>query len=362
MTPKRPSDGGGPDRRPRRVTLKELAAYLDLSPTTVSLVLNRSPLASAIPGETQTRVFAAAEQLQYRPNHTARALRSRRSQTVGVLVPEIDEPYAAGVMSGLEAHLSGAGYFYLVASHQARQGQVEKYFELLESRSVEGVVLVATELSGPPEVPTVVVSGHQEIAGVTNVVIDHRRAARLALEHLYGLGHRRIALVKGQEESTDTEDRWAGVLDAARSLGLEVRDELVFQLADDPSGELTRTEKSYRDGHEIGATLVAEGRRFTALFAFNDVSAIGATRAFVEAGLSIPEDTSVVGFDDISSAAFHSPGLTTVRQPLREMGRTAAEILLSRIEEPTRSPEDVVLAPELVVRGTTGPARREAGR
>ena len=363
---RRARSGGsaGPHGAGKRVTLKEVAAHLELSPTTVSLVLNRSPLADSIPEETQLRVFAAAEELEYRPNHIARSLRSRRTQTVGVLVPDIDDPYAAGVMSGLEAYMVREGYFYLVASHQAQPDRIEQSLDVLESRSVDGMVLLATELARAPRLPTVVVSGHQDLPGITNVVIDHEVAARLALEHLRHLGHRRLALIKGQRGSTDTEERWNAVLAAAQEYGMVVDDDLVFQLEDDPSGALTRTEKSYEDGYACGSHLVRAGRPFTALFAFNDVSAIGATRAFLDAGLRVPEDVSVVGFDDILSARFHNPGLTTVRQPLREMGMTAGRILLERLASGSEEPRVVTIEPELIVRESTGPApgRRRSPR
>lgn len=347
-------------KNPRtRVTLKDVADRLGLSTATVSLVLNQSQGADAIPPETQDRVFAMADELDYRPDHIARALRNRRTQSIGVLVPEIDEPYAAGVMSGLEAYLTDQGYFYLVASHHSKPERVDTYVGLLESRSVDGLVLLATSLSDPPPLPTIVVSGHQELEGVTNVVIDHSAAARLALEHLVELRHHRIALMKGQAENTDTDERWTAIQAAATSFGIEIGSDLVFQLEDDPSGERTRTEKSYRDGYRCGIAILETGRPVTALFAFNDVSAIGAMRAFAEAGLRVPEDVSVIGFDDIASAAFHSPALTTVRQPLREMGATAARILLARINDGETFPSSVTLSPELIVRGTTGPASSE---
>ena len=355
-----PTGTAGKRRPGNRVTLKEVAAHLDLSPTTVSLVLNRSPLASSIPQKTQVRVFDAAAKLQYRPNHIARSLRSQRSQTVGVLVPEIDDPYAAGVMSGLEDYMVREDYFYLVASHKARPDRVGHYLDVLESRSVDGLVILATGLDQAPRLPTVVVSGHQDLPGVTNVVIDHERAAHLALEHLSELGHRRLALIKGQAGSTDTEERWNAIVSAADTFGIEIADELVFQLVDDPSGERTRTEMSYQDGYACGESLMKANRPFTALFAFNDVSAISATHAFFEAGLRIPEDVSVIGFDDIASAGFQNPGLTTVRQPLREMGERAGEILVSRLRsDDSTFPSTVKLAPELVVRGTTGPAKKD---
>lgn len=345
-----------PGRRRRRITIRDLANHLSLSPTTVSLVLNQSPLAKSIPEATQNRVFEAAEELGYRANHLARSFRSQKSQTIGVLVPELDEPYAAGVMSGIEDHLVRNGYFYFLASHRGREGRLATYLDLFETRQVEGLILLATRLREPLPLPTVVVSGHERLAGVTNVVLDHDHAAALALDHLMELGHRRIAFFRGQEGSSDTVDRWAGIVRAAGERHLEIDPERVFQLADDPTGSRTRTDQGYQDGYTYGRRLLENGADFTALFGFNDVSAIGAMRAFTEAGWKIPDDVSVVGFDDIASAAFHAPGLTTVRQPLREMGARAGEIVLDRLEGKQEYPDFVTTRPELVVRGSTGKA------
>lgn len=344
------------------VTLKELAEHVGLSPTTVSVVLNRAPVADSIPQRTQDLVFAAAEKLRYRPNHLARSLRSRRTHTLGVLVPELAEPYAAGVMSGLDSHVLEAGYFSLIASHQGEPYLIDEYLELLESRRVEGLILLATELERAPALPTVVVSGHQPLEGVTNVVLDHDRAARLALAHLAELGHRRIALFKGHPRSADTDYRWRSIIATAAELGLEIDERLVFQLEEDRSGHSSRTEETYRAGYRHGRELLARGRPFTALFAFNDVSAIGAMRAFFDAGKQVPGDISVVGFDDILSAGFHRPGLTTVHQPLREMGETAVRILLDRLHRGASYPEFVTVEPTLVVRESTGAVRRPGGR
>lgn len=354
-------EGGDPPSKP--VTLKDLAEYVGLSPATVSVVLNRSPVADSIPAKTQELVFEAAEKLRYRPNYLARSLRRRRSHTLGVLVPELGEPYAAGVMAGIDSHLLEHGYFSLVASHQGKPKLIEDYLDLLKSRVVEGLILVATGVERPPGVPTVAVSGHTRLEGVTNVVLDHDKAARLALSHLAELGHRDIAYFKGHRVSADTQDRWDGICKAADQLGLVTDDRLVFRLEEDATGELSRTEETYREGYEHGTALLAGGVPFTALFAFNDVSAIGAMRAFVDAGLRVPDDVSVVGFDDILSAAFHNPGLTTVRQPLREMGDKAARILLDRLANGTAYPDFVTLEPELVVRESTGAAsaRQTAG-
>jgi LacI family transcriptional regulator len=193
----------------------------------------------------------------------------------------------------------------------------------------------------------VTVSGHNQVSGVTNIVLDHKRAAEVALKHLYQLGHRQIAFIKGQEFSSDTEVRWANIEAVARQLGLPIVPTLIAQLeGDSPSPQV---------GYRAAKKLLAAHKPFTALFAFNDISAMGAIHALREAGMQVPDDVSVVGFDDIQSAAYQNPGLTTVRQPLREMGRIAAETVLRRINRPGSDMHGAerTVAPELVVRQTT---------
>lgn len=359
-----PADASGPGPKSeqlvpkpeQRVRLKDVAAHLGLSPTTVSLVMNRSPAARGIPPETQDRVRAAARELGYRANFIARSLRRQRTFAVGVLLPEISEGYAAGVLGGIEDQLLQEGYFYLVAGHHSKPDLFDDYLQLLTERSVEGLILVNTPIDRPLSLPTVVVAGHRELAGVTNVVIDHQVAARLALSHLAELGHRRIAFFKGHAHSADTEPRWQAICVAAGELGLEIDPRLTLQLSGDPAGERFSPEEGYREGHTFGRKLLEAGARFTALFAFNDVSAIGAMRAFGDGGLRIPGDVSVVGFDDILSAAFQNPSLTTVRQPLHEMGQRAAAVLLHRLGKPAEaSPAAITIEPTLVVRDSTGP-------
>ena len=352
----RRQSGGRSAARP--VTLKQVAEHLDLSPATVSLVLNRSPVADSIPQRTQDRVFAAAKQMGYRPNLLARSLRSQRSFSIGVLVPEISEGYAAGVLSGIEDHLLEAGYFYLLASHRSRSDLLERYTRLLQDRLVEGFILVNTPLREPPKLPAVAVSGHQRLEGVTNVTIDHDRAARLALSHLAELGHRRIAFFKGHAHTADARGRWQGIRSAAASLGLKVSARRTLQLGSDVVAERFSPQEGFQEGHAYGRKLLqTTGGDFTALFAFNDVSAIGAMRAFLDAGLRVPQDVSVVGFDDILGTAFQNPGLTTVRQPLREMGETAGRLLLERLSENGHDhPDLVTVVPQLMVRGSSGPA------
>ena len=333
-----------------RPTLRSLADQLGLSPASVSLVLNHAPAARAIPTATQDRIRAAASAVGYRPNSLAKSLRHRRTLTVGVMVPEISEGYSALVMSGIEDALLQAGYLYFAASHRHRADLLEEYPRLLLDRAVDGLIVVDTPLRGTPPVPVVAVSGHEDLAGVTSIVLDHARAASHALAHLRELGHRRIAYIKGQRFSSDTAVRWRTIREAARALRLPIDRALVGQL----DGESGLPDL----GYQVTRRLLAVRPRFTALFAFNDISALGAIRAIREQGLRVPEDVSVVGFDDIASAAYQNPALTTVRQPLYEMGQRAADMLVARMEKPEAAvPRTISLEPSLIVRGTTAPAR-----
>ena len=340
------------DPSAKKVNLRELADHLGLSVATVSLVMNRSPAAKSIPQQTQSRVRAAARELNYRPNAMARMLRQQRSFTIGVIVPEISEGYAALVLSGIEDHLLQEGYFYFVMSHRHKNDLIEEYPGLLQQRGVEGLIFVDTTCSGGTSVPAVAISGHRHIEGVTNITLNHTRAARLALDYLAESGHRRMAFIKGQAFSSDTEVRWKAVRAAAQALGLPIEEKLIVQLnSESPTSE---------PGYEAGKRLLEAGKPFTALFSFNDISAIGAIRALRESGRRIPEDVSVVGFDDIQSAAFQNPGLTTIRQPLREMGILAAETLLKRIAGSPKDeyPRNIVVEPELVIRASAGKAAK----
>lgn len=331
------------------VSLKDLASHLNLSTTTLSVVLSGSPKAESIPKETQDRIFSAALEFNYRPNYLARSLRVQRTHTLGVLVPELSDGYSAMVLSGVEAALSGQGFFYLTASHLHHDDLLKSLPHVLIDRQVEGIIAVDTPIRFDPLLPVVSIAGHDQIDGVTNVILDHQKAAELGIGHLHDLGHRKIAVIKGQDFSSDTTIRWETILAAAKEREICIPAELTTQLlGDSPSPEV---------GYSATKELLARHVGFTALFAFNDVSAIGAIRAIREAGLRVPQDVSVLGFDDIYAAAFHNPALTTVKQPLIEMGKLAAETLLERLA--TRSeadiPEVLTVEPQLVVRDSTAP-------
>jgi DNA-binding LacI/PurR family transcriptional regulator len=336
------------------LALKDLADYLGLAPATVSLVMNGSAVADTIAKETKELIFEAARKLNYRPNFFARSLRTGRSFTVGVMVPEISEGYNATVLSGIEDHLLQEGYFYFVASHRFRPDLVDEYPQMLLNRSVDGLIVVSTNWRRELPVPVVAISSHDETKGVTNIVLDHRRAAELALRHLVELGHRKIAVIKGQDFVPDTEVRWNAIAAAARDLGVPISPKLTIQIEhNSPSPEL---------GYRITQELLASGEQFTAMFAFNDICALGAMRAIDEFGWRVPRDVSVVGFDNINTAAYHIPGLTTVQQPLVKMGKMAAETILRRITRPddelSRISAKIIVEPELIVRGTTAAVPR----
>jgi LacI family transcriptional regulator len=330
----------------RPATLKILAEYLALSPATVSIVLNNSPVATSIPAATKQRVHAAAKKFDYRPNLHARMLRSRLTHTIGIIAPELSEGYFTGVMLGVEQYLLQEGFLYFTVSHLGQPDLKDEYQELLMRRRVDGFLLVNTQLSLKVPVPVVGISSHSATPGVTNVMLDHNAAARMALRHLYDLGHRRIAFMKGQRYSQDTESRWQSIVAIAHEIGIIVHPELCIFLEENVW--------SPKLGYPPVRDLLSRTRDFTALFCFNDTSAIGAIRAIQDAGLTCPHDISVIGFDDIIVAEYFNPRLTTVRQPLYKMGSAAAELLVKRILSPDEPyPHDVCFEPELIVREST---------
>jgi DNA-binding LacI/PurR family transcriptional regulator len=333
--------------RARHVSLKTLAEYLHLSPSTVSFVLNNTP-GRSIPEATRARVKAAAEKFNYQPSMIARTLQGKRMQTVGILLPELGEGYHSQVLSGVGDLLMRKDYFYFTVHHRHRKNLIEAYPNLLRSRGVDGIIAIDTLLDSPPPLPTVTVAGHKSLPDISNVLLNEEIAARLSLSHLRKLGHRKIAFMHGQPFSADSDTRWGATLRIANELGIEVRKELMIYLSMDSHSP----EISYPGIR----SLIASGHPFSAVLCFNDVSAMGTIRALHEAGLRVPEDVSVVGFDDIQSAAYQVPSLTTIRQPLQKMGSTAAQLLLKRLAgEPT--PDFVEVEPELILRESTAPAR-----
>ncbi len=334
-------------RNPGAVTLRAVAEYLGLTAGTVSAVLNDSPAARSIPAHTRARVLEAARELNYRPNFFARSLRVKRSLTVGVIAEEIGDAYGSLVCSGIEAYLRENNYFFLTVAHRHDPKLLRTYAQLLQSRGVEGIITIDTSIDKEPPLPTVAVAGHQKVENVTNIILDHHRAAELALGHLKELGHQNIAFLRGNLDSSDAVSRWDAIQEVTREFNLCIRPELVVQLEG--------RESAAKLGYPSGKVLLARNVPFTALFAYNDISAIGAMRDFQQAGLRVPQDVSVVGFDDITLASYSIPPITTVRQPLMKMGRIAAQTLLDRIEDRAPFVPEIAIEPELAVRASTAP-------
>jgi LacI family transcriptional regulator len=292
--------------------------------------------------------------MNYKASPLARGLRNRRSQTIGVMVPEISGGYSATVLSGIEDVLLVSGFFYFVVSHHHRVELLRDYPALLLSRAVEGIIAVDSALNVELPVPIVAVSGHLRIPSILNIELDHTLAARYALEHLQRLGHRHIAFIKGQSFSSDTQVRWQAIVKVAGEMEISIDPRLVVELeGDDPTLE---------PGRIATQKLIATGIPFSAIFAFNDLSAMGAIVALRDSGVEVPTQVSVLGFDDVVGASTNNPPLTTVRQPLHEMGRAAATALLERIREHreatpmTHESNSILVLPTFVERKSTAAA------
>lgn len=345
----------GTTKKRHPVTLQMVAERVGLTKGTCSAVLNNSAASRSVPLRTQERILEAARELNYRPSFYARNLRVKRTYMIGVITQEIGDFYGSPIISGIERYLRQENYFFLTVAVRDNPQLLETYSHLLLDRGVEGLITVDTLIDRPFPLPAIAIPGHHRVKGVTNIVLDHRKAASFALNHLIDLGHREIAFMRGSPESPDSEDRWKAICEVAEELGIPMRDELIVQLEGrDATPNL---------GYPFAAQLLSRGRPFTALFAYNDISAIGAILAFQEAGLRVPGEVSVVGFDDIKIAVHNSPGLTTVRQPLQRMGEIAACTLLKRIEHHEAAPDVIDVEPEFVIRNSTArvPALSVAG-
>lgn len=343
-------------RPPRSPTLKQLAEHLGLSPATVSIALNGGPN-SGLAVETQRVIRQAAREMGYRPNFLARWLRTRKSYILGVLIPEVSQGYNVQLLRGLEDYLVSTEYFYFAASHHNRPEVLEEYAYKLVDRAVDGLIVISAPWKVQVDVPVVVVSSHHVPRGTAHVMLDHAAAAEIGLRHLMDLGHRRIAFIVGPPRTPDSAVRWKAITEAAGRLGLPIAPKLVATITDE-------TPSSPTLGFEVTRQLLAAGEPFTALWAFNDITALGAISVLQERGLRVPQDVSVLGFDDIELASLQHPRLSTIRQPLQQMGRMAAETLVSALASGARAKGEAVIRPELVVRESTIPvaAQDDAGR
>jgi DNA-binding LacI/PurR family transcriptional regulator len=334
-------------KRHTPVNLKYLAEWLGLSQATVSMALSRSAESSGVALKTRERVRSAATELNYQPNFHARSLSSGRSYTVGILAPDISEGYYATIISGIEDYLLQEGYFFFMTCHRWQANMVEELPEAMLRRGIEGLIAINTQLPNL-HFPSVRIGGSQKHIRSTNIRLDEDRGTRLALEYLVRHGHREIAFFRGEPEGMATEDRWDGILKAAHSLNIKVEARRTVQLNLDDNA---KNVQGAWIGYSAAQELLRRKVPFTALLAYNDSTAIGAMRAFQDAGLSVPQAVSVLGYDDIPAAQYERPALTTIRQPLQSIGSIAAETLLKRINgKPVKS--EILIQPQFVERNS----------
>jgi DNA-binding LacI/PurR family transcriptional regulator len=333
-----------------RMTLRKLAEHLGLSRTTISMILNDVPEATRFPDETRRRVTESAKKFGYRPNYFARSLGKKRSYLIGVIASDFGNGYDAALLGGFERHLLNTGYTSFISNHFWSAPLLQRHIETLCDRGAEGLLLIDSTPTQSPGIPAVAICTSRSPIWSTRVSIDNTFGIRESIIHLTRLGHKEIAFIKGPEGSGDTEARWDAVLAVCQDLGVQIDPRLTIQLERlEPTGT-----SNPEEGRIATQQLLGRGRRFTALATYNDISAFGAMAALREVGCRVPEDVSVMGFDDIEFASISYPPLTTIRQPLREMGATAAEVLIRKIEK-NESIEDISVRPELVVRSSTCP-------
>ena len=343
------------------VTIREVAKESGFSSTTVSIVLNNAPLARYIPETTKSRIQRAAKKLGYRPNLFARTLRNQRTHTVGVMVFDMTDPYCMPILRGIESALYQASFLPILTDVHNERSRFERYLEMLLDRRVEALIVVANwlfveiDVLGDLEksnIPTAMIGRELEAGSVSSVIVDNEMGAHSAIEHLFSLGHRDIAFIRGPKHITDTAPRWKGIRNFAKAHSLQIKSDLVLDLP-----ESSNPLSSFEAGCSLTEELLQKKRRFTALMAFDDMTAFGAIRALANRGIKVPEQCSVIGFDDISHASVLTPALTTVRQPMGEMGKMAVSIVAEGItalqEHRKVSAVHRKLLPQLVVRRST---------
>jgi LacI family transcriptional regulator len=353
--------GEPPTLKSSMVTIRDVAKASGFSSTTVSIVLNNAPLARYIPATTKKKIEVAAKKLGYRPNLFARSLRSKRSHTVGVMVFDMTDPYCTLILRGIENSLYQSNFLPILTDVHNERSRFERYLEMMLDRRIEGLIVLANWLFldinliadvEKSSIPTTMIGTELQNDTVSSVIVDNELGGHLAMEHLCSLGHRKIAFIRGPKGLSDSSPRWKGVRACAQSRDLEIDSKLIMDLPEsrDPS-------TGFEAGYKLTEELIRRRRTFTAIMAFDDMTAFGAVRALAKAGIRVPEQCSVIGFDDVAPAALYTPSLTTVRQPMEAMGALAVSIVVDGINSVVEKREVAAvhrkLGPELVVREST---------
>lgn len=344
-----------------RTTLADVARESGFSPSTISIVLNDAPLAQHVAAKTKEHIRQVAQRMGYRPDAFARSLRKRRSHTIGVMIFDISDPFCTLILGGIEKTLYSTEFLPFIMDAHNQRKQFERYLAMMLEHRVEGLIVIANwlfidiDLLSEFErhrVPAVLVGSEMRGSPIGSVLVDNERGGYLALEHLCTLGHRNIAFIRGPRQLWDSSRRWDGVLKFARENGLTLKEKWIVELtgSSDPAS-------GFEEGMELTRSMLRHHPGFSALLAFDDLTSFGAIRAMKDAGIRVPEDCSVLGFDDVPYAALSSPGLSTVRQPMEQMGALAVQRLLRDIHSEgkveQRNGRVDLLAPAVVQREST---------
>ena len=337
------------------VTIRDVARVAKVHPGTVSRALNAETRA-LVNQETADRVMRAARQLGYRPNPIARGLKTNRSYTIGVLIPDITNPLFPPILRGIEDRLDDAGYTSLIVNTDNDAERERSHLEAMRARQVDGLISATARLDrellsdvAAGGTPLVLVNRSLEDGSVPAVTVNDRQGIRLAVEHVARLGHERIGHVAGPQNISTGHRRHLGFVEAMGAAGLEVPSEYV------------RFSVSFieQEGARACAELLDAAPELTAIVVANDLLAVGCYDTLEARGLRCPDDISIVGFNDMPFVDRLRPPLTSVRVPQREIGTVAADLLPQRLGDGSQSAREILLEPTLVVRGSTGPPRRD---
>jgi LacI family transcriptional regulator len=329
-----------------RVTREDVAAQAGVSTAVVSYVVNNGPRPVSL--ETRARVLAVIEALGYYPNELARGLRTQQTLTVGLIVPNLNNPVYAQIATSLKSVCLEAGYLVLLCNSERNQELEQRFVHMLRAKQVDGVVVIPSydplemvELLAGAHIPTVVLE--HDLPGVHCIVVDDLAGGRLATEHLITLGHHRIGFIRYTAFTAISARRLDGYCGSLAGAGLPFDPALLIECED-----------SHAAGCEAMERLLALPDPPTAVFTHNDVLALGAMHAIQRRGLVIPRDISIVGYDDTPSSAYFNPPLTTVRFPTDEIGRAAASTLLGLMQnDAAPAPRTITLPVELIRRAST---------
>ncbi len=336
-----------------RLTIRDVARQAGVSHQTVSRVINGDPLVTA---ETRAKVEAAIARLGYQPNAIARSLAAGRTHMLACLAPNLTDYTFARIIEGAEAECRQHGFFLISSSAPDAAAFAALISELVPSRRIEGLMVINPYIDQrtqhlPENIPTVFIGGHPRPGhAVAAITLDDYGAARSAVEHLIGLGHKRIAMITGPLVEDCTQDRIHGFHAALQEAKLDVDQALIME-----------GDWSASSAHQATLELMKSKRPPTAIFAQNDRMALGALRAARDLGLRVPEQQSVIGLDDMPLASYFDPPLTTMRQDMFAIGRTAAQLLVQAIEQPQAQQQQLRQPAELIVRQSTGKKAPKGG-